>query len=563
MYILGISSYYHDSAVALIKNGKVIVALEEERFTRKKHDNSFPENAIQHCLKYAGIDINDVDYVSYYEKPLLKFERIIDTFVDTYPRSWKIFLKGIPEWFTEKIKVGSVIKKITGYQGKIYYVPHHLSHASVAYYPSFFKKSAILTIDGAGDWPTASLWFGDGIKIHKLEEINFPHSLGLFYSTFTAFLGFRVNHDEYKVMGLAAYGTPRYANLIRERVIKIRNDGSFMLNLDYFAFRDSSKMYSRKFIQEFGRPRKHGEKFFKRDQDLAASLQTVTEEVYFKILNHLYQLTQTENLCLGGGVALNSVANGKIFVNTPFKNIYSFGAAGDSGAAIGSALFTYHSILKNKKRNRIKNLCLGTSYSGGEIEDVLKNRRVKYKKIENEEKLITKAANLLANNKIIGWYQGRMEFGPRALGSRSILVNPRDRRMKEAVNKIKKRENFRPFAGSVLQEKAQDLFDVPERNYYSPFMNFCFTTKPGERKNILAIVHKDNTCRIQTVNKKDNGTYYKLIREFYRLTKIPCVLNTSFNVAGKPIVETPQEAIDVFLSTNMDLLIIGNILITK
>ena len=561
MYILGLSSYYHDSAAALIKNGKVICAAEEERFTRVKHDNSFPINAINFCLKYADINISQINKMAYYEKPLLKFERILETFVETYPKSFLTFIKGIPEWLDYKIKVEKTIKQKTGYKGKIYYIPHHLSHASVAFLASPFKRAAILTIDGVGDCPTTQLWIGEGTKITPLKVINFPHSLGLLYSTFTSFLGFKVNNDEYKVMGLAAYGRPRYVDRIR-KTIDLKEDGSFSLNLKYFSFRESFKMWSSKFEEEFGKPRSFDGKITKRDKDLAASVQQVTEEVYFKILNYLYRITKVKNLCIGGGVALNSLANGKIYQNTPFVKIHIFGSAGDSGAALGSALYTYHAMFGNKKRERIKDLYVGGSYNDIEIEDELIKASVKYKKYKTYDKLLKKVASELKKNKIIGWFNGRMELGPRALGARSILANPKNRYMKDKVNKIKRREEFRPFAGSVLQDKVSELFEVPEKNHYSPFMNFCFKVKKDKQYLISAIVHEDKTCRIQTVNK-DNGLYYELIKEFYRLTGISCILNTSFNLNKEPIVQNPKQAIEDFIETEIDYLILGNYVVRK
>src|SRR3989344_566337 len=475
MYILGLSSYYHDSAAALIKNGKVICAAEEERFTRVKHDNSFPINAINFCLKYADINISQINKMAYYEKPLLKFERILETFVETYPKSFLTFIKGIPEWLDYKIKVEKTIKQKTGYKGKIYYIPHHLSHASVAFLSSPFKKAAILTIDGVGDYPTTQLWIGEGTKITPLKVINFPHSLGLLYSTFTSFLGFKVNNDEYKVMGLAAYGRPRYVDRIR-KTIDLKEDGSFSLNLKYFSFRESFKMWSSKFEEEFGKPRSF---------------------------------------------------DGKI-----------------------------------KKRERIKDLYVGGSYNDIEIEDELIKASVKYKKYKTYDKLLKKVASELKKNKIIGWFNGRMELGPRALGARSILANPKNRYMKDKVNKIKRREAFTPFSRSVLQDKVSELFEVPEKNHYSPFMNFCFKVKKDKQYLISAIVHEDKTCRIQTVNK-DNGLYYELIKEFYRLTGISCILNTSFNLNKEPIVENPKQAIEDFIETEIDYLILGNYVVRK
>jgi len=560
MYILGISSHYHDSAAALIHNGKVIAAAEEERFTRIKHDNSFPSRAIKFCLNFAGISSKNLDYIVYYEKPLLKFERIVDTFVKTYPFSLSPFLKGIPEWLGNKIKIEQIIRQELDYKRKLFFIPHHLSHASAAYFTSPFKKSAILTIDGVGEYQTTGLWMGSGHSITPLKSLNFPHSLGLFYSTFTSFLGMKVNEDEYKLMGLAAYGVPIYKDKIRE-IIDIKDDGSFKLNLKYFKFRESFTMWGKPFEDIFGKPRKIKDPFNKRHKDLAASIQSVIEEIYFKILINLYQETNIQNLCISGGVGLNSLANGKIYQNTPFNRVHIYGPAGDNGCAIGCALYLYNSILKKNRQKNIS-LKLGSKYGSDEIESALKKSKLKYKIIKNSDELIEETVQLLDRNKIIGWYQDRMEFGPRALGGRSILANPNDAKMRKKVNQIKGRELFRPFAVSVLQERVDYLFEVPEKNHYSPFMNFCFKVKKKSRKYIPGVVHKDSTCRIQTVNRSDQ-LYYQLIKLFYIKTGIPCLLNTSFNFRGEPIVESPEQALNTFLRSKLDYLIIGNFLITR
>ncbi len=567
MIILGISAYYHDSAACLIKDGEVIVAIEEERFTRIKHDNSFPSRAINFCLEYYRSTIKEIDYVAYYEKPLLKFERILETFIATWPRSLTPFLKGIPEWIDYKIKIEYTIRKKLNFKGKIFFIPHHLSHAAISFFPSPFKEAAILTIDGVGEYQTTGLWYGKKYDIIPLKLINFPHSVGLLYSTFTAFLGFKINEDEYKVMGLAAYGKPVYLKKIYS-IIDSKNDGSFRLNLDYFSFRESFRMWSKEFEDLFGKPRKPEEKINQKHADLAASIQKVTEEIYFKILNYLYLLTKVDNLCLSGGVALNALANGKIYQKTPFKNVYIFGAAGDSGAAVGAGLYTYFNVLKHyiSRRKTVTHLYFGSEYSDDEIEVVLKEykkeNKLKYKKLNKENQLITTTARLLKQGRIVGWFQGRMEFGPRALGSRSILARPYPKIMKDRVNEIKKREKFRPFAGSILQEKVYEYFNVPQENHWSPFMTFCFQVKKEKRSEIAAIVHADGSCRIQTVNN-DSGLYYDLIKKFYSLTGIPCLLNTSFNLKGEPIVETPKQAIEDFLKTKMDYLVIGDFLLYK
>jgi carbamoyltransferase len=412
-----------------------------------------------------------------------------------------------------------------------------------------------------GEYQTAGLWFGKDISIISLKSINFPQSLGLLYSTFTAFLGFKVNEDEYKVMGLAAYGEPTLINNIY-KLIDVKKDGSFKLNMKYFSYQESLKMWSKKFEDLFGLPRKPTDPIKKHARDLAASIQKVTEEIYFKVLNYLYQKTRSENLCLSGGVALNALANGKIYKKTPFKKVYIFGPAGDSGAAVGSTLYTYHSIFKKEKKQTITNLYLGSSYSNNEIETILIKNNLTYLRFKSVEELIEKTANLLSKNNIVGWFQGKIEFGPRALGNRSILAKPNPRIMKDQVNKIKLREQFRPFAGSILQERVQDYFNVPVKNHWSPFMVFCFQVKEQKRDELAAIVHYDNTCRVQTVSE-ENGRYYLLIKKFYQLTGLPCILNTSFNLKGEPIVETPQQALDDFLKTKMDYLVIEDFLVSK
>lgn len=567
MYILGLSAFYHDSAAVLLKDGEVVCGMEEERLSRIKHDNNFPFQAAAWCLKNAGITIQDIDYVAYYEKPLLKFERILHTFVETYPFSLQPFLRGIPEWINQKIKIEQIIRKQIGFGKKLFFIPHHVSHAAAVFYTSPYDTASIATIDGVGEYQTTALWYGNKNTVQPLQSIHFPHSLGLLYSAFTAFLGFKVNEDEYKVMGLAAYGKPIYIKKIY-RFIDVKKDGSFRLDMSYFSYRESFQMWGKKFEALFGAPRKPSEIVTQTHKNIAASIQAVTEEIYFKILNHLYDRTKTNNLCVSGGVGLNALANGKIYKNTPFKNIHVFGAAGDSGGALGCALYVYHALLKKERKTANNHLYFGSEYSDSEITSHLQKtlhlRGGRYVLLEGvkKEELIKKSAQLLAENKIIGWFQGKMEFGPRALGSRSILANPKQRFMKEKVNRIKIRELFRPFAGSILQEHVHEYFLVPDKNHSSPFMTFCFTVKKEKRNNISAIVHADNTCRIQTVNTS-NGLYYALIREFYRITGIPCILNTSFNLKGEPIVENPQQAIEDFLKTKMDALVIGNDLIIK
>lgn len=568
MYILGISAYYHDSAAVLVKDRRVLCAIEEERFTRIKHDNCFPLKAIEWCLKDAKIAINDVDVISYYEKPLLKFERTLDMFIQTWPKSLTSFVQNMPELLGEKLSIEDTIKKKLKYKGKIVFTPHHLSHAAAAYYSSSFSSTAILTIDGVGEYQTTALWKAKNGNIELLKDIHFPHSLGLFYSTCAAYLGFKVNEDEYKLMGLAAYGKPTYLNKIK-RIISVKVDGSFQLNMDFFSFQKGNQMWSKKMESLLGKPRQTKDKIIKKHADIAKSVQTLTESVYIGILNHLQKVTEEDAVCISGGVALNALANGLIHTRTSFKKSHVFGPAGDSGGALGSALYSHYALTPRSRvvpskagiHSQIASLSLGSYYSDKEIESILKKYHLKYNKLSGKE-LIKSAATALNDGKIIGWFQGRSELGPRALGNRSILCKPSPRGMKAKVNVIKIREQFRPFAGSILQEYVHEYFDVPETKYYSPFMNYCFNVKRSKRKELAAIVHADDTCRIQTVSKND-GLYYKLISEFYKLSKVPCVLDTSFNLKGEPIVETPEQAIQDFLKTKIDLIFIGKFKVKK
>jgi len=448
-----------------------------------------------------------------------------------------------------------------GYKGKILFIPHHEAHASSCFFVSPFKKAAIFTVDGAGEWKTTGLYLGVNNEITPLEEITFPTSLGLLYSTFTAFLGFKVNEDEYKVMGLAAYGKPKYYKTFLE-LLDFQDNGGFSLNMKYFGFREKFQMWNKQTENLFGEPRKPEEKVTKRHADIAASLQKITEEIYLKALNRLYGLTKISNLCIAGGVGLNAIANGKIYSETPFKKVFIQGPAGDNGASLGSAFFVWNFLLK-KKRNFVQNhLYLGKEYSNQDIENFLKKMHSDYQYL-NDQELLEKVAELLKKNEVGGWFRGRMEFGPRALGARSILANPKPRWMKDRVNEIKRREMFRPFAGSVLQEKVHEYFEVPEKNHYSPFMIFAFKVKDDKVKDIKAITHEDQTCRIQTINKRDNSIYYDVVKKFYTETGIPVILNTSFNLRGEPIVNKPEEAFDDFLKTNMDFLVLENYLIKK
>lgn len=562
MNILGISAFYHDSAAVLYVDGTLVSGIEEERFSRIKHDNAFPFKAIAYCLDSVGLTTDDIDAVAYYEKPLLKFERLLETFVVTYPFALRPFLQAIPDWLGQKINVENMIRKKVGFSGKIYYVPHHMSHAAAAYYSSSFRDAAVFTIDGVGEYQTTALWKGEKGKLVPLGSIDFPHSVGLLYSTFTAYLGFKVNEDEYKVMGLSAYGSPAYIQDVY-RLIDVKPDGSFRLNMKYFSYRETFRMFNDRFISLFGPPRKPGEKVEKRHRDIAASIQFVMEELLFAMLGHLHALTKSTNLCMGGGVALNALANGKIYTRTPFKKVHILGAAGDSGAAIGAALYVQRQVDRGNTPQQIKALYLGSAYGNESIEAVLHcYPKLSYRIFSDERELLRSVATMLSKGKTVGWFWGRTEYGPRALGARSILSRPSPRSMKDTMNKIKRREEFRPFAGSILQDHVHEYFYTPEKKYYSPFMNICLIVREKKRKELAAIVHEDNTCRIQTVSP-DNGRYYRLIKEFYNQTGTPCVLNTSFNVMGEPIVEHPRQAIEDFLKTDMDFLCINNILLQK
>lgn len=564
MYVLGISCWYHDSAAALLKDGVVVAAALEERFTRKKHDNSFPKNAINFCLSFEGIKKEQVDYIVFYEKPLRKFERILDMVVQAFPKSFKQFYLSMPVWINERLRLRKIIKKF-GFKAKILFVDHHLSHSGAAFLCSPFENAAIITIDGVGEYTTTRISLGKGNQIIPLREIQFPHSLGLLYSTFTAFLGFEVNEGEFKVMGLAPYGKPTYYEKIK-KLIQIKDDGSFKLNMKYFAYTYSERMFSNEFIKLFGKPRKPNSEITERDKDLAASLQKILEEVIIKIAKHTKEITGQENLCIAGGVALNSVANGALLREKIFKNIFVQPASTDAGSAIGAALYFYNCYLNKKRCYEMKTDYLGPEYKNEEIIQILNEYSIKGIKYEfmDYKKLIKKTAGLLAENKIIGWFQGRMEFGPRALGNRSILANPNKKEMKDILNeRVKHRESFRPFAPSVLEEYAKEYFKIDNKNTRWPFMLFVFPVRKNKQSIIPAVTHVDGTARIQTVSKENNSLYYDLIKEFYKIKKIPVVLNTSFNVRGEPIVMSPKDALETFLKTGMDYLVIGNYFISK
>lgn len=554
MRILGISAFYHDSACVLVEDGRVIAAAEEERFSRLKHDNAFPLRAIQFCMEQTR---GGTDAVAFYEKPLLKFERILETFAATYPRSVRPFVQGMPEWFGSKLKTEGLIRAAVPGNYPILYVPHHTSHAAAAFYTSPFEKSAILAIDGVGEYQTTTLWRGDESGLTPLAEMNFPHSLGLLYSTFTAFLGFKVNEDEYKVMGLSAYGKPVFAPEIR-KLLDLREDGSFALDLTYFSFREKFQMWTHKFEKVFGRFRRPSEEIEERHMDIAASIQRVTEEVYIRTLNHLARLTSEPRLCVGGGVALNALANGKIVTQTPFRDVFILGSSGDSGAALGAALAVANT--PKRRSGALTHLALGSEPSPQAIQAEIEQSGLSFHQIPPGQ-MAKAIAELLADRKIVARFAGRMEFGPRALGNRSILAHPGPSEMKARMNKIKRREKFRPFGVSVLESRAFEFFEIPPGSAW-PFMNFCFPVRPDRRDQLAAVVHADNSVRIQTVSS-DQGPYFDLLAAFEKITGIPCLLNTSLNVQGEPLVETPAQALRDFRENPIDYLAMGDFLVRK
>lgn len=586
MYILGISAFYHDSAACLIQDGDIIAAAQEERFTRKKHDFRFPQNAINFCLDYAKITSNDLEIVAFYDKPFLKFERILETYLTYAPVGIKSFLKAMPLWIKEKIWMKDLIFKQLNYNGKIIFPEHHLSHAASAFYPSPFTEAAILTMDGVGEWTTTSYGTGKGNKIELYADVKFPHSLGLLYSAFTYYTGFKVNSGEYKVMGLAPYGEPKYKNLIYDNLIDVKDDGSFRMDMSYFNYCAGLTMTNKKFDKLFGGPpRKPESKLTQREMDIAKSLQDVTEEIVMRMVTHVHKETSLRNLALAGGVALNCVANGRLLKEGPFENIWIQPAAGDAGGAVGAALSAWYGYLRNDRTvnesdDTQKGSYLGPEFSNSEIRKFIKNG--KYSSVEmNENELIQKVAELIANEKVIGWFQGRMEFGPRALGSRTIIGDARSTQMQSTMNlKIKFRESFRPFAPSVLREKVSEYFDI---DVDSPYMLLVADINEGRRKkmsekenelfgieklNILrsdipAVTHVDYSARLQTVHSNTNPLYYKLIKKFEEKSGCAVIINTSFNVRGEPIVCTPEDAYRCFMRTDMDYLVMGNFLFDK
>lgn len=586
MNILGISAFYHDSAACLVRDGEIIAAAQEERFTRKKHDFSFPTNAVEYCLKEAGINAEELDYVGFYDKPFIKFERILYSYLAYAPIGIKSFFKSIPLWIKQKLFIRDVIKRELGYNGKVLFSEHHESHAASAFYPSPFSEAAILTIDAVGEWTTTSYGIGKENDISILSELKFPHSLGLLYSAFTYYTGFKVNSAEYKVMGLAPYGEPKYVDTILDKLIDLKEDGSFKLNMKYFNYCTGLTMTNGRFNKLFGgRPCKPGSKVTQREMDLARSIQVVTEEIVFRMVNHVYKETGKKNLCLAGGVALNCVSNGRLLREGPFENLWIQPAAGDAGGALGVALLIWYKYLGNNRKldeARVlqKASYLGNYYTDEEINGFLTKEGIPFEKLKTKE-IPPRIAELIASENVIGWFEGRMEFGPRALGSRSIIGDPRSKEMQSIMNlKIKYRESFRPFAPTVLREHVSDYFDI---DCESPYMLLVANIKDekrikmsGEeeklfgleklkvaRSEVPAITHVDYTARIQTVTKEDNPLFYSVIEEFYKKTGCPMIVNTSFNVRGEPIVCRPEEAYKCFMRTGMDYLIMGSYLLDK
>ena len=565
MYNLGLSCYYHDSAAALLKDGHVVAAVEEERFSRKKFDDGYPKMAIDWCLNECAISPEQIDSVSFYDKPILKFERLLDNYIAVAPRGLHSFLDTIPKWLHKRLWIKNEIKNhLKGFKGDIVFPEHHMSHAAYAFYTSQFDESAILTIDGVGEWSTTSFGIAKNSEIKLTNDIRWPHSLGLFYSAFTYFLGFKVNEGEYKLMGLSSYGKPKYYDLIKENLIDVKNDGSIHLNMKYFAFTHDKVMTNKNFAQLFGiSPRKEGEKTEQIHFDIGASAQKVLEDVILKMVNHIYLKTKMKNLCIGGGVALNGVANYNILKNGPFDNIHIPPSPGDGGSAVGCAQYLYY--IHNNKKRIIENdssklvqesVYVGPSYSDEDITKFLDSNNVKYEKFE-KPLLLKNTAQLISTGNIVGWYQGKMEWGPRALGNRSILADPRNASMKDTLNeKIKHRESFRPFAPSVLEEYTSEYFDI---DVPSPYMLMVAKVKKPEI--IPAVTHIDGTGRLHTVSKNVNPLYYDLINEFYKLTGVPVLINTSMNVMGEPIVNTPEQAYQMIVKTDMDCLVMGNNLI--
>lgn len=585
MDILGISCFYHDSAACLVRDGKILAAAQEERFTRKKHDPRFPRNAIAYCLYEAQVRAKDLDYVVFYDKPFLSFERLLLSYLTVAPKGLRSWLKAMPLWLGQKLYLHKILQKEIEYEGDVLFTEHHEAHAASAFYPSPFNEAAILTIDGVGEWATASYGFGKNKDITLLKELHFPDSLGLLYSAFTFFTGFKVNSGEYKLMGLAPYGVPRYKNLILSELVDLKEDGSIRLNLSYFDFLGGLRMTNRRFAKLFGGPPRIPEKeITQREMDIAASIQAITEEILMRMARHVHKETSQKNLCLAGGVALNCVANGRILQQSPFESIWIQPAAGDAGGALGAALCVWHRYLENERPDpngydSQQGSYLGPSFSNETVKAFLERKGYPYHKLDGDKRARLIAEHI-ADGKIVGYMAGRMEFGPRALGARSILGDPRRKDTQTVMNlKIKHRESFRPFAPSVLEEKAVEYFDTDNPSPYMLLVahvreNRRFVQPSGEgltmmerlkvkRSDIPAVTHLDYSARLQTVNQKDKPDYYEVISEFENLTDCAVIVNTSFNVRGEPIICSMEDAYQCFMRTEIDVLVIENCILFK
>lgn len=589
-HILGISAFYHDSAACLLRDGELLAAAQEERFTRKKHDHSFPTKAVEFCLKRAGISATELDLVVFYDKPLLKFERLLETYLSYSPSGFKLFLMGLPMWLKQKLHMPRQIDQGLGgmgvYNGRYVFLEHHESHAASAFYPSPFDEAAILTLDGVGEWATGSISVGRGNKIELLKEMRFPHSLGLLYSAMTYFTGFRVNSGEYKLMGLAPYGDPVYKEIILDKLLDLKDDGSFKLDMDYFAYCYQDVMTSSKMNELFdGPPRKAEAKITQREMDIAASIQVVTEEIVLRIARYAHQKTGMKNLVMAGGVALNCVSNGRILREGPFGNLWIQPAAGDAGGALGAAMFAWYELMGMPRANggidTQKGSLLGPNYSDDEVTTALDKKGAIYMQYADEDELCARIAELIAEENVVGHAAGPMEFGPRALGSRSIIGDARSPKMQSVMNlKIKYRESFRPFAPAVLKERVHEYFDM-KPNQDSPYMLLVAPVRVNkrtssgeksekgldrlkqERSVIPAVTHVDYSARVQTVDAQRAPRFYKIIKAFEKQTGCPVVINTSFNVRGEPVVCTPEEAYHCFMGTDMDVLVVNNCVLLK
>lgn len=591
MDILGISCYYHDAAAVLLRDGKVVAAAEEERFSRIKHDYGFPRRAIKFCLKAGGVNGLDLDYVVFFEKPFRKLDRILMTVLQTYPKSWKVFRESMITWVLDKLWVANTLESELGIdKDKVLFCEHHLSHAASAFLCSPFDEAAILTVDGVGEWVTGTYGIGRGSELRLLKQMEFPHSLGLLYSAFTAFLGFEVNDGEYKVMGMAPYGQARYVDKVW-KLVQQNADGSFSLNMDYFCFHHSTdRTFSRRFVDLFGEPRSSKGQFFTESTgfpkyfgsppanyselarsnqhyaDIAASIQRVTEELMIGMAQHLYRETGLKRLCIAGGVGLNSVVNSRILQETPFEELFVQPAAGDGGGALGAALWAYNTLLGKPRSFRMDHAYFGECYSPAEIATFLERNNILHQRIETEDALLDGVVERLMKGKVVGWFQGRFEWGPRALGNRSILADPRNPEMKDIVNaKIKFREPYRPFAPSVLAECAETYFELPQavRHYPARYMLYVVPVKKSQQGVLPAITHVDGTARLQTVFRDQSPLYYDLIRRFGHATGVPVLLNTSFNLRGEPIVNSPADAFSTFSKSEMDCLVLDRFLVEK